>query len=179
MKYPALFLLLGFVACQAFAGEAPTSIAELFATPENLQLVRSADKVDTCILRHIEPAVRADGTVDRSTEHYEETPFVTVSADDATALRTILLNPKTYDWKAGSGGRKPQFYLRLRFHRGEEAVNVDFCFMCHVLNVTHKGTDTGHANFKHNSDLFLQIFMKLFPQDAALKQVANEVGLPI
>lgn len=161
----------------ALAAEAPASVAELFVTPENLQVVRRADKIDACILHHVEATVRPDGSVDRSTERYDETNFVAVPADTAQALRELLLSGQTYDWKAG-GGRKPQFYLRLRFHRGDELLAVDFCFMCHVLNITHKGTQLGHANFGRNSDLFLQAFRKVFPGDAPLRQVAKEAGLP-
>ena len=175
---PRLFLSI-FVFVSAHAVEASASVAELFATPENLQLVRSADKVDACILRHVEPVTRADGSVDRSTERYEETTFVSVPPDSVTSLRALLLNAKTYDWKAGNGGRRPQFYLRLRFHRGEEMINVDFCFMCHVLSLSHQGVEIGHANFSPNSDLFLQTFLNVFPNDEPLKHVAKETGVPL
>lgn len=173
---PILFLSL--LVGAAFGADAPASVAELFATPENLQLVRASDKVDACILRHIEATTRADGSVDRSTERYEETAFVPVLPDDLIALRALLLSGKTYDWKASGGGRRPQFYLRLRFHQGEEMMAVDFCFMCHVLSLTRKGTEVSHANFSPNADLFLRTFLKLFPDDEPLKHVAQEAGLP-
>ncbi len=178
MKTAILLISSGLLFAATGAAEAPASVAELFATPENLQIVRRADNVDACILRHIEPVVRADGSVDRSTERYEETAFVPVPAATATVLRDLLLNENTYDWKAGSGGHRPQFYLRLRFHRGEEVVAVDFCFICHVLSVTRNNTELGHANFGRNGDLFLQAFLKVFPDDGPLKQVAREAGLP-
>jgi hypothetical protein len=178
MKYLPLFLLAGFWFSRATAADAPASVAELFATPENLRIVRSADRVDACILKHIEPTTKPDGSIDRSTERYEEATFVSVPVANAGTLRELLMSGKTYDWKAGSGGRRPQFYLRLRFHRGDELINVDFCFMCHVLSLTHKGEELGHANFSHNSDLFLQVFLQLFPEDKPLQQVAREAGLP-
>ena len=140
--------------------------------------MRSADKVDVCILKHVEAVTRPDGSIDRSTERYEETPFVSVPPATAAALRELLLNGKTYDWKAGNGGRRPQFYLRLRFHRGEDLIAIDFCFMCHVLSLTHKGEELGHANFSPNSDLFLQAFLQVFPNDQPLQHVAREAGLP-
>ena len=178
MRIYAPILCLALLVGAAFGADAPASIAELFATPENLHVVRSADKVDACILRHIEATTRADGSIDRSTEHYEETTYIPVLPDDTIALRALLLSGKSYDWKASSGGRRPQFYLRLRFHRGDEIVAVDFCFMCHVLSLAHNGTELGHANFSPNADLFLQTFLKLFPDDEALKHVAAEAGLP-
>lgn len=170
----AFVLLLG----SAMAAEAPTSVAELFGTPENLQLVRQPDLVDVCILHHIPPGTRADGSIDRSVERYEDTTFVPVPAETAAVLRDLLLSEKTYDWPAGSGGRRPQFYLRLRFHRGNEFLAIDFCFMCNVLNVTRRGEELGHANFGRNTDLFLQAFLKVFPHDEPLLGVAREVGLP-
>ena len=172
-----LFIFLSLLGA-ATAADASASIAELFATPENLHLVRAADKVDACILRHIEATPRADGSVDRSTERYEETDFISVASDEISALRALLLSPKSYDWKASSGGRRPQFYVRLRFHQGEEVVSIDFCFMCHVLSITRQGSELGHANFSPNTDLFVQMFMKLFPADEPLKQVAQATGLP-
>jgi len=165
--------------CTVRAADAPASVTELFATPEILNVVRSPEKVEACILRHVAAVTRADGSVDHSTERYEETSFTPVPATIATSLRDILVNGKTYDWKTGNGGRRPQFYLRLRYHRAAEIVAIDFCFMCHVLSITHKGREVGHANFSPNSDLFLQAFLKLFPDDEPLKQVAKEAGLPL
>ncbi len=172
-------LIVGLtLAGTVIAADAPASVAELFATPENLRAVRSAEKVDACLLRHIDPTIKPDGSVDRSTEKYEETTFVAVPPATGANLRDLLLTGKTYDWKAGNGGRRPQFYLRLRFHRGDETVAIDFCFLCHVLNVTHNGAEVGHANFNPNSDLLLKAFLEIFPDDAPLKQVAKEAGLP-
>jgi len=170
--------LLWFLCAGALrAGETPANVAELFVDAQTVQLVQQADQVDVGLLRHIPPAVRPDGSVDRSTERYEETSFKPVPAAMATALRDLVLNDKTYDWKAGGGGRKPQFYLRLRFHHGKEAVAVDFCFLCHVLSVTKQGAELGHATFGRNGDLFLLAFLKLFPDDAPLKHAAQEAGV--
>lgn len=179
MKSPWIFLSLLILPCAVRAADAPASVTELFATPEILNVVRAPEKVEVCILRHIAAVTRADGSVDHSTERYEETAFTPVPAAIANSLRDLLLNGKTYDWKAGNGGRRPQFYLRLRYHRGGEIVAIDFCFMCHVLSITHKGREIGHANFSPNADLFLQAFLKLFPDDEPLKQVAKEAGVPL
>ena len=179
MKKFLLPLFAVLLCCLASGAETPASVAELFATPENLRLVRSADKIDACILRHIEATPRPDGSVDKSKERYEETAFLPVPPATTTALRDLLLSAKTYDWKAGSGGRRPQFYLRLRFQKSAEIIDVDFCFMCHVLSLTRNGEELGHANFNPNSDLFLQAFLQVFPNDEPLKRVAKEAGLPV
>jgi hypothetical protein len=50
--------------------------------------------------------------------------------------------------------------------------------MCHVLSLSRNGRELGHANFSRNSDLFVQSFMKLFPDDEPLKHLAQEEGLP-
>ena len=170
-------LLLG-LAGAAGAAEAPDSVAELFGPPENLRLVREAGLVEACILRHIPPAVRGDGSIDRSAERYEDTTFVPVPDATAAALRDLLLDGKTYDWKASSGGRRPQFYVRLRFHRGDDVLVIDFCFMCRALNLSRHGENIGHANFGPNADLLLQAFLKIFPRDEPLLGVAREMGLP-
>jgi hypothetical protein len=122
--------------------------------------------------------VRPDGSVDWRTQRFEETTFVPVPAPTVAALRELLLSEKTYDWKSGGGGHRPQFYLRLRFHRGKEIIAVDFCFVCHVLGVTKNGEELGHANFGRNGDLFLPAFRKIFPHDAPLKHAAQEAGIP-
>jgi hypothetical protein len=178
MNRLAIFFLSALWLSSAAAAEAPASVAELFVTPENVKLVREADRVDVCILRHIEPTTRADGSIDWNSERYEETAFTPVPAATAKTFRDLVLNEKTYDWKAGSGGHRPQFYLRLRFHHGADIIAVDFCFMCHVLSVTRNGAELGHANFGRNGDLFLQAFLKVFPDDEPLKRVAKEAGLP-
>ncbi len=160
------------------AAENPAGIAELFGTPENLQVVREADKVDVCILRHVNAATLPDGRIDWKTEHYEETAFTAVPDATAKTFRDLVLDEKTYDWKA-TGGRRPQLYLRLRFHHGDQVVALDFCFVCHVLVVRNKGEELGHANFSPNNDLFLQAFLKVFPDDGPLRHVAKEAGLPL
>ena len=176
---PPIILILGlaFAFGPAHAADAPASVAELFVTPENLQLLRRADQVDVCVLRHIPPAPRADGSIDRRVERYEETTFVPVGPAVARTLRELLLSGQTYDWKAGSGGRRPQFYLRLRFRHGADLLAIDFCFLCHVLNVTRDGAELAHANFDRNADLFLRTFLQVFPDDGPLRQVAKEAGL--
>jgi hypothetical protein len=178
MRRLAPLLLALALAAPAGATAGPTSVAELFGLPENLRLVRDAGTVDVCLLRHVEPAVRADGSVDRGTERYEETAFKPVPAPTATALRGLVLDDKTYDWPAGGGGRRPQFYLRLRFQRGDELITVDFCFLCHVLLVARNAVELGHANFGRNGDLFLRAFLQIFPDDAPLRRCAQEAGLP-
>jgi len=174
-RLPILFAALGLG--RALAGENPTSVAELFGTPENLKVVREADKVDVCILRHIDAVTLPDGRIDWNTERYEETPFTAALEATARTLRDLVLNEKTYDWKA-TGGRRPSLYLRLRFHRGDEVIALDFCFLCHVLVVRSKGAELGHANFSPNGDLFLLAFLKVFPDDGPLRHVAQEAGLP-
>jgi hypothetical protein len=178
MRCAAPLLLALALAAPAGATAGPAAVAELFGPPENLRLVREADAVDVCLLHHVAPAVRADGSVDRSTERYEETAFRPVPAATAAALRGLVLDDKTYDLPAGAGGRRPQFYLRLRFHRGDELITVDFCFLCHVLLVARNGVELGHANFGRNGDLFLQAFLHVFPDDAPLRRAAREAGLP-
>jgi len=179
MKRPSALVFFLLAVSLAKAADAPASVAELFATPENLQVVRRATKIDACLLRHVEALVRPDGSIDRSTERYEETSFVSVPPDVAARLKDLLAHEKTYDWKASSGGRRPQFYLRLRFQRGEEAVAVDFCFLCQVLRLTGHGAEIGHANFRPNADLILQALLKVFPDDQPLRGLAKESGLPL
>ena len=178
MKACFLILISALWISPVFSAENVASVAELFGTPENLRFVRNADQVDACLLHHVEAAIRPDGSVDRSTERYDETTFVGVPSETAGALRDLLLNGKTYDWKASNGGRHPQFYLRLRFHRGEDLIALDFCFICHVVHLTRGGEEIGHANFSPNSDLILQALRQVFPNDEPLKQVAKEAGLP-
>ena len=179
MKALFLILISTLWIGPVFSAETVASVAELFGTPGNLRIVRNADKVDACLLHHVEAATRPDGSVDRSTERYDETTFVRVPPETAATLRDLLLSGKTYDWKAGNGGRRPQFYLRLRFHRSEELIALDFCFMCHVVHLTRAGEEIGHANFSPNSDLILQALRQIFPNDEPLKQVAKEAGLPL
>src|SRR5512135_1990844 len=121
-RIPLLFAALGLG--RALASENPTNVAELFGTPDNLKVVREADKVDACLLRHINAVTLPDGRIDWKTERYDETGFTTVPAPTAATLRDLVLDEKTYDW-AATGGRRPQLYLRLRFHREDEVVTLD------------------------------------------------------
>ncbi len=178
MKFCIPFLLSALWFGPALAAGGPASVPELFGTPDNLLLVRDSDAVDACILRHIEPKSRPDGSVDWRTERYEETAFIPVEPGTSSVLRYLLLNEQTFDWKASKGGHRPQFYVRLRFHRGPEFLAIDFCFVCHVLRITREGTELGHANFNGNADLLILAFQKTFPGDEPLKRLAKEAGLP-
>jgi len=161
----------------ASAAAPPASIADLFGSPANVRLIREADRVDLCLLKHIPAAELPDGRIDWKTERYEDTAFTPAPVAAATALRDLLLDEKTYDWSA-HGGRRPQLYLRLRFHRGADTLTCDFCFLCHVVVVSQRGVELAHANFSPNSDLLLQAFLKVFPDDGPMRRVAQEAGLP-
>lgn len=172
----SLSALLGVGA--APAADHPEDVARLFGSPDNLGIVRTADRVDSCLLKHIPAAELPDGRIDWKTERYEDTTFTTVPAPAAGALRDLLLDNKSYDWSA-HGGRRPSLYLRLRFHRDANVVTCDFCFLCHVVLVSRDGTEVNRANFSPSTDLLLQQFLKMYPHDEPLRRVAREAGLPL
>ncbi|HTL67793.1 MAG TPA: hypothetical protein VL200_09050 [Lacunisphaera sp.] len=172
----SLSALLGVGA--ASGADQPEDVARLFGSSDNLGIVRTAERVDSCLLRHIPAAELPDGRIDWQTERYEDTTFTVVPAQVAGALRDLLLDNKSYDWKT-HGGRRPSLYLRLRFHHGADVVTCDFCFLCRVVLVSRDGAEVNRANFSPSADLFLQQFLKVYPQDEPLRRVAKEAGLPL
>ena len=170
-----LTLIVGLLLClSAAAAELPSRVAEVFGSAENLRLVRAADQVDACLLRHLPAPVRPDGSVDRQAERFEETAFVPVAPAAASHLRELLLSEKTYVNADHTSSRQPTYSVRLRFRREPEVVAVDFCFPCRVLRILRNGAAVGGAGFGGNDDLIVNVFLKIFPADKVLQDVARE-----
>jgi hypothetical protein len=175
MRLLALMLsvLLPVAACAA--QEPANNLAGIFGGADNLRLVREADTADACILHHVAPQTRPDGSVDWASERFEETKFVAVPAATLERVCKLLLDPKTYTDPTHTGGRRPQYYVRLRLHRGVDVLNIDFCFLCRVLRIMRTdGEVAGQAGFEGNQDLLVDAFLKVFPDDAPLHSVARE-----
>jgi hypothetical protein len=164
MKYSFTLLLLAAVTTFAAPQrKSPTNVAELFVTAENLEIIRSADKIDACVLRYIAPP--KDHSMRE--ERYEETEFVLIADKDASAMRAALLRDSNYDWDSAKGCW-PRYHTRLRFHLKEKSVAIDFCFSCEILLIYRDGVAISGEDFEDH--VFLETMRKLFPDDVALKK---------
>ncbi|MES2695199.1 MAG: hypothetical protein V4773_17120 [Verrucomicrobiota bacterium] len=160
-----MILLLGAVLCLTTgAHKAPSNVAELFVTAENLHIVRQPDKVDACVLRYIAPP--KGGSMQE--ERYEETDFLVVPTDVVSALQTALLKETTYGWDSVKLCW-PRYHTRLRFHRSGKIVAIDFCFSCDILLIKRDGEPISGEDFR--DPVFIESMRKLFPEDPALKKV--------
>lgn len=172
--FAALLVLLGF-ACLSSASEPAPDLATIFGGADNVRLLREADAAEASILRHIAAQPRPDGSVDWASERFEETKFIAVPVATLDQIRKLLLSEKTYTNPTHTGGRQPQYYVRLRLHRGAEVLSIDFCFLCRVLRVVRAdGGTLGKAGFEGNQDLLVDAFLKVFPDDAPLRSIARE-----
>ena len=167
-------LLLGIGAALLAGPAAADPVAEALGGDDNLAVIRAAAGAQACRLHYVPPAPRADGSVDWKQERYEETHGVTLDTRTGDQLRALLLSGKTYVNAGHTGGRHPQYDVRLRYQRGGDTVIVDFCLRCQVLRVWRNGAEAGGASFAGNADLIADHFARIFPADADLQALAHE-----
>src|SRR5262245_30045084 len=133
----------------AFSGLGLLSLAVLTgcgsASGEVVQKVFGGEKVYKVIdaapeltaHRLTEPANRTSDPT-----KYTEGEAVKVPADMATKIRKLLKSPTTYSFDSAKGC-KPSYGVRLKFKSGNDVVDVDLCYQCGELAVTHNGKAVG------------------------------------
>ena len=143
----------------------PTTVAELFKSTENLEIVRSPEKIVASLLHYVEPK---DGHASRD-DQYDETQSVAVAVaeEDYSKLKSALLRESTYAWDS-SKFCSPRYNARIRFHRGDSVVAVDFCFSCRILRIVRDGRTISSEDF--DDSVFLEIMRKFFPNDSVLRK---------
>jgi hypothetical protein len=154
------------------AEDLPHNVVQVFGGANNLAFITSPDQVDACVLKAIyrAPPKEDDGRGnDIRPVCYEAGPFTAISQGQLATLRSALLDETTYRWDSVSGCY-PVFHTRVRFHKNQHVLVVDFCFGCHLLAVSKDGADCGGGVWSADRKEFIRIMQALFPADAALQK---------
>jgi hypothetical protein len=93
---------------------------------------------------------------------------IDVPTDIASRVGAKLSARESYLWNAAKACI-PQYGVRMSFFRGNERVDVLFCFECDILVVFHNGRLTGGGSFDYAHNALLDDVKRLFPDDAAIQ----------
>lgn len=145
-------------------------IVKLFGGAENMAIVREATRVEA--YRVAPPAGSKPMEDYISPLDFEVAAGpAAVSAEMAKELATSLLSPDTYRRGGAKECGYPVYGVMLSFFRGNDRVDVFFCFQCGDLAVTRDGKKFGVGDFSQITRPFVVAVKKLFPDDAEIQAI--------
>lgn len=145
-------------------------ISTLFGSVENIAIVREAMRVEA--YRVVPPAESKPIHDYISPLDFKvATGPTTVPEEMARELATSLLSPDTYSWGTAKACGYPVYGVKLSFFRGNDRVDVFFCFQCGDLAVTRDGKRFGGGDFSQMTRPFVQAAKALFPDDAEIQAI--------
>lgn len=159
-----LLVLLPFL---LFRTEAADSVDELFSAEGVLETIQAPERVSACALKSINPPKKylLWGQRDWSKRKYEEKEYVTVPESSLRRMRKDWFAEDSYRWDSKVGCR-PIFQSRVRFEKGEQVVEIDFCFGCSIMLVRNDGKVVSSALLEVKDTVFLDEMIALFPDES-------------
>jgi hypothetical protein len=140
-------------------------VTTLCGSLSNREIIAQADQVVACTMpvdwKLAKP--QGEGVV------FPEGPMVSVPRDVADRVRTLLLAPGSYRVGGEEKDCSPDYQIRIRFMKGTESIDVDFCFGCDVLIFRRDTEVFGEEDFDPASESLFAEFLGLFPDDTAMK----------
>ena len=95
---------------------------------------------------------------------------VTVSEADRLQLRDLLLDKESYELEMAKAC-EPIFGVGVTFARGEQSVDVLFCFECDILAVYQDGRVVGDEDFDPARTRLVRLMKNFFPADDVIQQL--------
>lgn len=171
------FVILAIVCAQSSCNtsrQPDTVVAEkVFGGKSNLEIVQKAEKVET---------IRLVTDIDRLPEHEKalaDYPTVgvpkKVPAEIAARVAATLAAPGSYVWDSPKGC-VPIYGVRMSFVRGEDRIDILFCFECDILLVLCNNRLVGSGSFDLAHDSLLKEIKVLFPDDPAIQELRLSSG---
>ena len=162
MRTCAPLLLLLAVGCSSSAisstatgeGRASARVQKLIGGEAALATIRNPDKIEA--FRH------AEKSYPRPLEEYEVVKGpVEVSPQLGRQLAELLSADNSYLWDLAKGC-EPDYGVRIRFTRGDQQVNVLFCFGCDILEFLPGGKS---EDFDSIRPQLVKIVKQIFPEE--------------
>lgn len=154
----------------ATVGRSPMS--RLFGGGENMAIVREATRVEAYRVAPPPGSKPMEDYISPLDFEVAAGP-VAVPAEMAKELATTLLSADTYYRGAMKACGYPVYGVKLSFFRGNDRVDVFFCFQCGDLAVTRNGTKFGVGDFYQSKRPFVQAVKALFPGDAEIQNIGH------
>ena len=114
----------------------------------------------------------------RNTEYggldgYTKDPPVTISPEQVQQLKTLLQDPKSYDWGMGNNC-VPDYAVLYSFRAEGHTVRVAFCFECNMIGVfdgqdDHAGQINNRYMFKPMRAQVIALTKTIFPNDKTIQ----------
>ena len=161
----AISCLLG--GCQQPVEQVAPGSQELLAVFGNQQVI---DTVHTASTVHAYRLADASFYQDQLSSYERSGEAVTVSEADRRQLRDLLLDRESYELEMAKGC-EPVFGLGASFARGEQAVDILFCFQCDILAVYQDGRVVGDEDFDPARTRLVTLVKKFFPTDEVIQQL--------
>ena len=148
----------------------PSPIPRLFGGLENMAIVREATRVEA--YRVVPPpGSRPMEDFISPLDFTVASEPTTVPAEMAKELATTLLSPNTYFLGGAKACGYPVYGVKLSFFRGNDRVDVFFCFQCGDLAVTRDEKEFGISDFYPSKRSLVQAVKTLFPDDPEIQAI--------
>ena len=145
--------------------EQPKNVAELFGGPEAIAVIRSAERVEACVLQ------RAGSP---GSEKWKETSYLLLTKAGADKLRALLLDESTYSWEVADGNSSSHNIVMV-FTHGSKTAKMAFALDCDFIFTAHDGTwFTKSEAYPKRRDEFYSVFASELSQHPAFAEVRKE-----
>lgn len=166
----AVIVVVAAVGAIYVATVGPSPMSRLFGGGENMAIVREATRVEAY---RVAPPPGSKPMEDYISPLDFEVAAgsVAVPAEMAKELATTLLSADTYNWGVMKECGYPVYGVKLSFFRGNDRVDVFFCFQCGDLAVTRDDKKFGIGDFYHSKRSLVQAVKTLFPDDPEIQAI--------
>lgn len=160
-----LLLSLLVVATVAYVS-AGKSAAAVLGSPAIVETIAQADQVEVYRL--------ANGQFYKAklSEYEIASGPLQPTAEQARQLQAVLTARDSYLYDIAKSC-EPIFGIRATFTRGDQQVDVVFCFECMILAVYQHNQYVAGANFDPVNDQLAAIMKTLFPDDEAIQSLGK------
>lgn len=168
------FVIPMFLACspEPASEEAPSTpqvsqnVVELFGGEQAVEIIQNAETVNA----YRQPPKSYH---QRSLSDYEVLSGpVPVSEAERKELLNALLANDSYMWEVAKGC-EPDYGVRVEFSKGDEKVDVLFCFGCSQLQVYRNGKSISGEEFDPIEEKLTEIAKRIFPDDKAIQALGE------
>ena len=160
----ALSLLVAAPPSCTAPSHAGSRVTNLFGGPEATATIASPDTVEAFRLE----SQREHGVFPLLADYTAAGDPIPVDDALRARLERVLLDDGTYEWEMAKGC-EPDFGVRIRFARGNDEVDVLFCFSCQMLRPHHAGAFLAMEDFDHGNAELVSIVKEIFPADEAVQ----------
>ena len=161
-------LLTGFcwllTGCQQTPEPATTSqaVLKVLGGETVVDIIRSAD---TARAYRLPPETFYN---DRLSEYDVPAGSLAVPAASLASLKRVLLDEESYELLSAKGC-EPIFGVGVTFEKGDDTVDVLFCFQCDILVVYHHDEDVGGEDFDPVRPTLISVMKQTFVDDDVIQ----------